>query len=232
MAVFSRITLLAGTAARCVHAMNRRGLAMANPTATFKTTKGEFKVELFQDQLPITTSNFKDLATSGFYDGLTFHRVIKGFMCQFGCPNSANPQSPIAGTGGPPGNTQYTLPDGSVIQRDGGGNIPDELVGELSNEVGTISMANTGAPNSGGSQFFLNTKHNAFLDYFDNSTPSKHPVFGCCRRLISTRRASYRSHAGKVVDGMDVVSAIEGVPTDGRDKPIDAVRVESITIAE
>ena len=232
MAVFSRITLLAGTAARCVHAMNRRGLAMANPTATFKTTKGEFKVELFQDQLPITTSNFKDLATSGFYDGLTFHRVIKGFMCQFGCPNSANPQSPIAGTGGPPGNTQYTLPDGSVIQRDGGGNIPDELVGEISNEVGTISMANTGAPNSGGSQFFLNTKHNAFLDYFDPSTPSKHPVFGCCRRLISTRRASYRSHAGKVVDGMDVVSAIEGVPTDGRDKPIDAVRVESITIAE
>ena len=233
MAVFSRITLLAGMAARCVHAMNRRGLAMANPTATFKTNKGEFKVELFQDQLPITTSNFKDLATSGFYDGLTFHRVIKGFMCQFGrapasvygsavispvvdrrCPNSANPQSPIAGTGGPPGNTQYTLPDGSVIQRDGGGNIPDELVGEISNEVGTISMANTGAPNSGGSQFFLNTKHNAFLDYFDNSTPSKHPVFG------------------KVVDGMDVVSAIEGVPTDGRDKPIDAVRVESITIAE
>ena len=232
MAVFSRITLLAGTAARCVHAMNRRGLAMANPTATFKTTKGEFKVELFQDQLPITTSNFKDLATSGFYDGLTFHRVIKGFMCQFGCPNSANPQSPIAGTGGPPGNTQYTLPDGSVIQRDGGGNIPDELVGEISNEVGTISMANTGAPNSGGSQFFLNTKHNAFLDYFDNSTPSKHPVFGCRRRLISTRRVSYRSHAGKVVEGMDIVSAIEGVPTDGRDKPIDAVRVESITIAE
>ena len=88
------------------------------------------------------------------------------------------------------------------------------VVGELSNEVGTISMANTGAPNSGGSQFFLNTKHNAFLDYFDNSTPSKHPVFG------------------KVVDGMDVVTAIEGVPTDGRDKPIDAVRVESITIAE
>merc|ERR1712078_41604 len=172
----------------------------ANPKATFKTSKGDFTAELYMDKLPITASNFADLATSGFYDGLTFHRVIKGFMCQFGCPNSGNPQ--------------YTLPDGSVIQRHGGGNIPDELVGEISNEVGTISMANTGAPNSGGSQFFLNTKHNAFLDYFDNSTPSKHPVFG------------------KVVDGMDVVSAIEGVPTDGRDKPIDAVRVESITIAE
>ena len=87
-------------------------------------------------------------------------------------------------------------------------------MGELSNEVGTISMANTGAPNSGGSQFFLNTKHNAFLDYFDNSTPSKHPVFG------------------KVVEGMEVVKEIEGVPTDGRDNPIDAVRVETITIEE
>ena len=52
--------------------------------AKFKTSKGEFKVELFEDKLPITTSNFKDLATSGFYDGLTFHRVIPNFMCQFG----------------------------------------------------------------------------------------------------------------------------------------------------
>ena len=134
--------------------------------------------------------------------------------CCSGSSASPRPQSPIAGTGGPPGNTEFALPDGSTVKRDGGGNIPDELVGELSNEVGTISMANTGAPNSGGSQFFLNTKHNAFLDYFDNSTPSKHPVFG------------------KVVEGMEVVKEIEGVPTDGRDKPIDAVRVETITIEE
>ena len=129
------------------------------------------------DQLPITSSNFADLAKTGFYDGLTFHRVIQGFMCQFGCPNSKDPKSPRAGTGGPPPGSTFTTPDGTTIERKGG-NIPDELVGELSNEVGTISMANTGAPNSGGSQFFLNTKHNAFLDYFDNSTPSKHPVFG------------------------------------------------------
>merc|ERR1740122_246897 len=92
---------------------------------------------------------------------LAMANPVANFMCQFGCPNSANPQSPIAGTGGPPGNTEFALPDGSTVKRDGGGNIPDELVGELSNEVGTISMANTGAPNSGGSQFFLNTKHNA-----------------------------------------------------------------------
>jgi cyclophilin family peptidyl-prolyl cis-trans isomerase len=58
------------------------------------------------------------------------------------------------------------------------GNIPDELLGEISNEPGTISMANTGQPNSGGSQFFLNTAHNSFLDYFDKKSPSAHPVFG------------------------------------------------------
>ena len=212
MAVFSRITLLAGTAARCVHAMNRRGLAMANPTATFKTTKGEFKVELFQDQLPITTSNFKDLATSGFYDGLTFHRVIKGFMCQFGCPNSANPQSPIAGTGGPPGNTEFALPDGSTVKLDGGGNIPDELVGEFSNEPGTLSMANTGQPNSGGSQFFMNTVHNDFLDWFSPGE-SKHPVFG-----KACDKASF-----------DVMVKISKVPTRD-DCPNTPVQMKSVTV--
>ena len=75
-------------------------------------------------------------------------------------------------------------------------------------------MANTGAPNSGGSQFFLNTKHNAFLDYFDNSTPSKHPVFG------------------KVVEGMDVVSAIESSKTMPGDRPVEPVTVETIVISE
>jgi len=209
-----RFALLASAAGRASGLGRRRGLAMANPTAQFKTSQGEFKVELFMDKLPVTCSNFKDLATTGFYDGLTFHRVIKGFMCQFGCPNSANAQSPVAGTGGPPGNTEFSLPDGSTVARDGGGNIPDELVAEISNEPMTISMANTGAPNSGGSQFFLNTVHNSFLDYFDERTPSKHPVFG------------------KVVEGMDVVKAIEGVKTDARDKPVEAVRVESVTIVE
>merc|ERR1719197_2004657 len=74
--------------------------------ATFKTSKGDFKAELFVDKLPITASNFADLAKTGFYDGLTFHRVISGFMCQFGCPHSKDPASPRAGTGGPvPGST-------------------------------------------------------------------------------------------------------------------------------
>ena len=214
--MFVRRALLGSAIARSAFAIgSRRTLALAaNPTATFKTSKGAFDVELFADQLPITTANFKDLAQSGFYDGLTFHCVIKGFMCQFGCPNSIDPNARNAGTGGPAPNTAFALPDGSTVTRDGGGNIPDELVAEISNEPGTISMANTGQPNSGGSQFFLNTVHNSFLDYFDPSTPSKHPVFG------------------KVVAGMDVVKAIEGVQTGPGDKPVEPVVVETVTVSE
>ena len=137
------------------------------------------------DKLPITSSNFADLAKTGFYDGLTFHRVINGFMCQFGCPLSKDPKSPRAGTGGPPPGSTYTTPDGKTITRDGG-NIPDELVGEFSNLPMTLSMANTGQPNSGGSQIFVNTKHNSFLDYFDSSTPSKHPGKSTTARILPT----------------------------------------------
>ena len=124
---------------------------MANPTATCETSLGTFKVELFTDKMPITAGNFVKLAKSGFYDGLHFHRVIDGFMLQFGCPHSRDPNSPRAGTGdGPHGPIQDELP-------------PDL---RLSNEPGTLSMANTGRPNSGSCQFFVNTVHNAYLDYF------------------------------------------------------------------
>jgi len=181
--------------------------------ATFKTNKGDFKAELYMDKLPITSSNFADLAKTGFYDGLTFHRIIKGFMCQFGCPNSKDPKSPRAGTGGPPPGSTYTTPDGTSITRTGG-NIPDELVAEITNDVGTLSMANTGMPNSGGSQIFINTNHNEFLDYFDSRSPSKHPVFG------------------QITEGMDVVKAIEGTQTGPGDKPVEPVVVSTIEIIE
>ncbi|MEO5511266.1 MAG: peptidylprolyl isomerase, partial [Longimicrobiales bacterium] len=67
---------------------------MANRTANFKTNLGDFSVELFEDKSPITTKNFVDLIEKGFYDGLSFHRVIDGFMIQGGCPSGT-------GTGGP-----------------------------------------------------------------------------------------------------------------------------------
>lgn len=171
---------------------------MANPIATFETSLGTFKAEIFVDKMPITGKNFVDLAKSGFYDGLHFHRVIKDFMLQFGCPHSKDPNSSRAGTGGPPH-----------------GNIQDEHPPEhkLSNEPGTLSMANTGRPNSGGSQFFVNTVHNAYLDWFTPG-PSKHPVFG------------------KVTEGMDVVKKIESTPTDGGDRPKTPVQMVRITVAE
>jgi cyclophilin family peptidyl-prolyl cis-trans isomerase len=169
---------------------------MANTTATCETSLGTFTVELFTDKMPITAGNFIQLAQDGFYDGLHFHRVIENFMCQFGCPHSKDPNSPIAGTGGPPhGKIQDEHPEDA----------------KFSNEPGTLSMANTGQPNSGGSQFFINTKHNDFLDWFSPG-PSRHPVFG------------------KVIDGMDVVTKIETCPKGANDRPSPPVKMIKITV--
>jgi cyclophilin family peptidyl-prolyl cis-trans isomerase len=169
---------------------------MANPTATLETSLGTITVELFLDQMPLTAGNFIKLAKGGFYDGLHFHRVINRFMLQFGCPHSRDPKSARAGTGnGPDGTIQDEHP----------------AAHKLSNEPGTLSMANTGRPNSGSCQFFINTVHNAYLDWF---TPgqSKHPVFG------------------RVTSGMDVVKAIETTPTDHNDRPKEPVKMVKVTI--
>lgn len=160
--------------------------------------------------------NFVDLAQKGFYNGLHFHRVIKDFMNQFGCPHSRDPKSRKAGTGGPQANTTYEVPGKGPIQRNAEGCIPDEFrqpnCPKYSNEPFTLSMANTGAPNSGGSQFFINVVHNSFLDFFDKSTPSQHPVFG------------------KVVAGMDVVSKINNSKVDGNDNPVTPIQVINVTV--
>ena len=170
---------------------------MPNPIAKFETTMGNFEAEIFVDKMPITGGNFVKLAKEGFYDGLHFHRVIPNFMAQFGCPHSRDPNSPRAGTGDSP----Y-------------GAIPDEHPADakISNEPGTLSMANAG-PQSGSSQFFINVKHNSFLDFWDTSTPSKHPVFG------------------KVTEGYDIVKAITEVPT-RRDRPNTPVQMVKITISD
>ena len=85
------------------------------------------------------------------------------------------------------------------------------LFRSLSNEPGTLSMTNTGRPNSGGSQFFVNTVHNAYLDWF-SAGPSKHPVFG------------------RVTEGMDVVKKVETTPTDDGDRPKNPVKVNRIVV--
>ena len=124
-----------------------------NRIAVFETNQGTFKIELFEDKAPITTGNFIKLASSGFYDGTRFHRVIAKFMIQGGDPLTKDvSKKEIWGTGGP------------------GFRIDDEFGPGLKNDKGTISMANSG-PNTGGSQFFINVANNNFLD-------GKHPVFG------------------------------------------------------
>ena len=158
-----------------------------------KTSKGDITIELFTDTMPITAGNFLELVDNGYYNGLHFHRVIQGFMLQGGCPHSKDPKSPRCGTGSP------------------GYSIADEHLNDarFSNEIGTLSMANSG-PNSGGSQFFVNTVHNSFLDWWDTRTPSKHPVFG------------------KVVGGMDVITTIENVQTGQGDRPVQPVQIISV----
>merc|ERR1712139_349495 len=184
----------------------------SNPTATFETTEGNIEAEIYLDRVPITASNFIDLAKTGFYEGVHFHRVIPGFMNQFGCPNAKDPKSRRSGTGGPPDGTFKNLKTGATERRSNGGNIKDELISKDSNKPGTLSMANTGQPNSGGSQFFMNVVHNDFLDWFSPGQ-SKHPVFG------------------KAVDkaSLDVMIKISKVPT-SNDCPRTPVKMNSVSV--
>lgn len=116
-----------------------------NPIVTIELENdGVIKLELYPEIAPNTVNNFMSLIKKGHYDGLTFHRVIPGFMIQGGCPNGT-------GTGGP----------GYVIKgefSDNGFNNP------LKHERGVISMARTNFPDSAGSQFFIMVKDSPFLD--------------------------------------------------------------------
>jgi peptidyl-prolyl cis-trans isomerase B (cyclophilin B) len=98
--------------------------------AIIRTTRGDMQVDLYDDSTPVTVKNFVDLAKKGFYDGLTFHRVIPGFVIQGGCPKGD-------GTGGP----GYTIPCET--------RAPNQF-----HDTGVLSMAHAG-PNTGGSQFFI-----------------------------------------------------------------------------
>ncbi len=156
-----------------------------NTTLVMKTNKGDITIELFTKDMPVTAGNFLKLVQSEYYDGSKFHRIIDGFMIQGGDPLTKDESMQARwGTGGP----GYT--------------IADEFGPRYSNEIGTLSMANAG-PNTGGSQFFINTANNTFLD-------GKHPVFG------------------KVVGGMEVVEMISKTATGPRDVPASPVVIEEI----
>ncbi len=111
-----------------------------NRTAVIETSKGAIKFVLYEDQAPITTANFIELAESKFYDGLKFHRVESGFVIQGGCPHGT-------GTGG------------------SGRNIPLEVSANLKHgEAGAVAMARSSDPNSASSQFYVTLSPTPFLD--------------------------------------------------------------------
>jgi len=108
-------------------------------SAVLKTSKGDIKLQLFAAEAPVTVANFVNLASRGYYDGLTFHRVIPEFMIQGGCPHGT-------GTGGP------------------GYRFEDECTPALKHDApGKLSMANAG-PGTNGSQFFITHVATPWLD--------------------------------------------------------------------
>jgi cyclophilin family peptidyl-prolyl cis-trans isomerase len=102
----------------------------ANPVVVLETSKGNIKIELFEDKAPVTVKNFLTYVDEKHYDGLVFHRVIKDFMIQGGCPQGT-------GTGGPGYTFEDEINDHKVVR-------------------GALAMANAG-PNTNGSQFFIVT---------------------------------------------------------------------------
>ncbi|MFA6006756.1 MAG: peptidylprolyl isomerase [Candidatus Paceibacterota bacterium] len=156
--------------------------------ATLETNYGEIVIEFLPAQAPNTVANFIKLAGAGFYDGTRFHRVMKDFMIQGGDPLSKDEaQASRWGTGGP----NYTF--------------ADEISASNHDVAGTIAMANAG-PNTNGSQFFINTADNNYLD-------GKHTVFG------------------KVTAGMDVVDAIQNVEVDDiSSRPVKSVTIEKVVL--
>lgn len=154
---------------------------MANPTVIIETNMGTIKAEMYMDKTPITAGNFIKLAEQGYYNGVIFHRIIDGFMLQGGDPTGT-------GKGGP------------------GYNIQDEFDPSLRHSgEGIFSMANTGRPNTGGSQFFITLVPTPSLN-------DKHSVFG------------------RVIEGIEVVRAIGKVPTDAQDRPKQDVVMNQVTI--
>ena len=160
----------------------------ANPQVKLTTTKGDIILELFPDKAPKTVENFLNYVDLGFYNGLIFHRVIKGFMIQGGGMT-------------PDMKRKETLPP-----------IKNEADNGLKNVRGTIAMARTAQPHTATSQFFINTVDNFNLNFRNKQSTS---AWGYCV-------------FGKVVKGMEVVDAIENLPTGKKQGYDDVPKIDVI----
>ncbi len=183
----------AATPKAAPQAKGTAGTAGTDEVAVLETTKGRMVLEFWEKEAPQTVANFKKLARQGFYDGTGFHRIIKGFMIQGGDPKSKNPKAPDLGTGDP----GYKIKDEFSARK----HVP-----------GVISMANSGTPNSAGSQFFLMHGPASFLD-------GKYTAFG------------------RVIEGMNVLNDIATTPVGPnqmmggeQSKPLEWTTLKSVKI--
>lgn len=192
-----------------------RGREKADPvTVVLATNLGEITLDLYPNVAPKTVENFLTLANDGFYEGVTFHRVIQDFMIQGGDPNSKDDDPTNDGQGGP----GYAFED--EINPHTLGLTPDQIAAlersgyeytlelpSLPVEQGVIAMANSG-PNTNGSQFFIVTES------AQTHLNGRHTVFG------------------EVVDGMETVQTIAAVETGPNDRPVEPVVIESVTVVD
>jgi cyclophilin family peptidyl-prolyl cis-trans isomerase len=136
-------------------AADAQGQAKANPRVVLETTKGKIVIELYPEKAPKTVDNFLQYVSSGFYNGVIFHRVIPGFMIQGGGFNPDMTQKPTKGS------------------------IQNEADNGLRNERGTLAMARTGDPHSASAQWFINVADNRSLNHTGKSQQGwGYAVFG------------------------------------------------------
>lgn len=180
------------------------------PKAIIKTNKGKIEVQLFEKLAAKTVKNFVELAEKGYYDGVTFHRVIPDFMIQGGDPTGT----------GRGGESIYGHP------------FEDEFSEQLFNFNGALSMANAG-PNTNGSQFFIVSNEHVPANMIDQMKMVGYPqeVIDHYKENGGTPWLDHRHTVfGQVIKGMDVVQAISKVERDQMDKPKDDVVMEKVTI--
>lgn len=180
------------------------------PKAIIKTNLGTIEVQLFEKLATKTVKNFVELAKKGYYDGVTFHRVIPDFMIQGGDPTGT----------GRGGESIYGHP------------FEDEFSEQLFNFNGALSMANAG-PNTNGSQFFIVSNAHVPANMIDQMKMVGYPqeVIDRYKENGGTPWLDHRHTVfGQVIKGMDVVQAISKVERDQMDKPKDNVVMEKVTI--
>ncbi|MGE7987322.1 peptidylprolyl isomerase [Lysinibacillus fusiformis] len=176
------------------------------------TTLGAVKIKLFPEFAPKTVENFLGHAKSGYYNGIIFHRVIQDFMIQGGDPTGT-------GMGG---------------ESIWGDSFEDEFSDKLFNLRGALSMANAG-PNTNGSQFFIVQMKHLPSDMLRQLQGAGFPeeIIEAYAQNGGTPWLDHKHTVfGHIVEGMDIVDKIADVEKDSRDKPLEDVKIESITVFE